>query len=66
MSRSPAPQQKKLVLMFNYWLRFGIKKGWVSKPFCSTHDGGLEYYNEEELEELEEGGDPCQVVVVVL
>jgi hypothetical protein len=52
--------------MFNYWLRFGIKKGWVSKPFCSTHDGGLEYYNEEELEELEEGGDPCQVVVVVL
>jgi hypothetical protein len=52
--------------MFNYWLRFGIKKGWVSKPFCSTHDGGYEYYSDEEREELDDGGDPCQVVVVVL
>jgi hypothetical protein len=30
------------------------------------HDGGYEYYNEEELEELEEGGDPCQTVICVL
>ena len=52
--------------MFRYWLRFGIRKGWVSKPFCATHDGGYEYFNDEERAELEEGGDPCQVVVVVL
>jgi hypothetical protein len=52
--------------MFRYWLRFGIWKGWVSKPYCAMHDGGYEYYNEEELEQLDEGGDPCQVVICVL
>ena len=52
--------------MFRYWLRFGIKKGWVSKPLCYTHEGGYEYYNEEERQDYDDGGDPCQVVVIVL
>ena len=53
--------------MFRYWLRFGIRKGWVSKPFCYTHDGdSYEYYSEEDRQDYDDGGDPCQVVVVVL
>jgi hypothetical protein len=30
------------------------------KPFCNTHDGDP-YMTEEEQEEWESGGDPCQL-----
>jgi hypothetical protein len=36
--------------MFRYWLRIGIKAGWISKPYCMTHDGNYEYMSEEERE----------------
>lgn len=39
------------------WLEYGIKKGWVSEPFCSTHDMGP--WSEEEVKDLDEGYDPC-------
>lgn len=55
-----------MVLMFEYWLRIGIKMGWVSEPYCHTHDGGMKYWAEGEYEEWEAGGDPCQNVLRLL
>lgn len=48
---------------FGIWLTNGIERGWVSDPYCHTHDGGMQYMSEEELEEWEAGGDPCEHVV---
>ena len=44
------------------WLAIGIKNGWVTEPFCNTHDvdPGM---TEEEQQEWENGFDPCQPVV---
>jgi hypothetical protein len=46
---------------FEIWLENGIERGWITEPFCNTHDGDP-YMNEEEEAEWEAGGDPCQVV----
>ena len=46
---------------FEIWLNNGIDRGWRTEPFCNTHDGDP-YMSEEEQEEWESGGDPCQVV----
>jgi len=51
---------------FGVWLSSGIEKGWVTEPFCSTHDGGYQYMSEEEVEEWEAGGDPCQNVIRIM
>jgi hypothetical protein len=51
---------------FGVWLSSGIEKCWVTEPFCSTHDGGYQYMSEEELEEWEAGGDPCQHVIRIM
>ena len=48
---------------FEIWLENGIERGWVTPPYCNTHDGGYEYMGEEEQEEWEAGGDPCCHVV---
>jgi len=50
---------------FHIWLARGIKRGWISEPFCNTHEGDP-YMTEEEQEEWEAGGDPCQVVIKIL
>jgi hypothetical protein len=47
---------------FEIWIQNGIERGWVTEPFCMTHDGDP-YMNEEEQQEWEEGGDPCAHVV---
>jgi hypothetical protein len=47
---------------FEIWLENGIQRGWVSQPFCNTHEGDP-YMTEEEEQEWEAGGDPCQVVI---
>jgi hypothetical protein len=47
------------------WLQIGIDKGWVSDPFCYTHDGDP-YMSEEEEKEWEDGGDPCCPVLKIL
>jgi hypothetical protein len=47
------------------WLEIGIEKGWVTKPFCYTHDGDP-YMSEEEYQEWDEGGDPCAPVIKFL
>ena len=48
------------------WLRLGVKQGWISKPYCATHEGNYDYMNEEERNEWDEGGDPCHIAVSVL
>lgn len=40
---------------FGIWLANGIDRGWVSDPYCHTHDGGYEFMSEEEIEEWEAG-----------
>jgi hypothetical protein len=47
------------------WLQIGIDKGWVTEPFCYTHDGDP-YMTEEEQQEWEDGGDPCAPVLKIL
>ena len=47
------------------WLQIGIDKGWITEPFCYTHDGDP-YMTEEEEKEWEEGGDPCSPVLKIL
>jgi hypothetical protein len=48
---------------FGIWLTNGIERGWISDPYCHTHDGGMQYMSEEEIQEWEAGGDPCEHVV---
>ena len=48
---------------FGIWLTNGIERGWISDPYCNTHDGGYEFMGEDEIAEWDEGGDPCCHVV---
>lgn len=50
---------------FEIWLNNGIERGWITDPFCNTHEGDP-YMTDEEAQEWEDGGDPCQVVLKVL
>ena len=50
---------------FEIWLENGIERGWVTEPFCNTHEGDP-YMTEEEEKEWEDGGDPCCHVVKFL
>lgn len=49
---------------FEIWLNNGIERGWITEPFCNTHEGDS-YMSDEESQEWEEGGDPCQVVIKI-
>ena len=49
--------------IFWIWLNFGMKQNWISAPTCSTHEW-LDM-TEEELEEVDEGGDPCIIAIRV-
>jgi len=51
---------------FYEWQQYGIDKGWISPQYCMTHDGGYEYLSVEDQQEMDEGGDPCQVVHSIL
>ena len=46
---------------FEIWINNGIDRGWITAPFCNTHDGDP-FMTKEEEKEWEDGGDPCQVV----
>jgi hypothetical protein len=52
--------------MRRWWLYIGVKAGWISLPYCQTHDGGWEYMSEETRQEWEAGGDPCHTVMILL
>jgi hypothetical protein len=47
---------------FGIWLQNGIDRGWITEPFCSTHEGDP-YMSEEDAQQWEDGGDPCCVVI---
>ena len=47
------------------WRELGVQKGWISPPFCMTHDGD-KYMTEEEEKEWDDGGDPCCPVVKLI
>ena len=49
---------------FDIWLENGIERGWVTPPFCNTHEGDP-YMTQEEEDEWEAGGDPCQVIIKI-
>jgi hypothetical protein len=49
---------------FEIWLNNGIERGWITEPFCNTHEGDP-YMTEEEEKEWEAGGDPCQLVTKI-
>jgi hypothetical protein len=49
---------------YGVWLDYGVQQGWVSNPFCSTHDPAPELSEWEEAE-FENGGDPCIIVLKV-
>lgn len=49
---------------FDIWLENGIERGWITPPFCNTHEGDP-YMTQEEEDEWEAGGDPCQVVIKI-
>jgi hypothetical protein len=49
------------VRVFWWWIEFGVKRGWISRPVCATHEGVP--CTEEEEERWEDGDDPCQHVV---
>jgi hypothetical protein len=42
---------------FNIWLNNGIDRGWISSPFCCTHDGGP--VTDEEYNLMDDGEDIC-------
>jgi hypothetical protein len=50
---------------FGAWLRQGIEEGWITEPFCNTHDidPGM---GEEEQKEWDDGFDPCQHVLRIM
>jgi hypothetical protein len=49
---------------FEIWLNNGIERGWITEPFCNTHEVDP-YMTEEEEQEWEAGGDPCQLVIKI-
>jgi hypothetical protein len=50
---------------FQIWFNNGVDRGWISEMTCATHDG-IEPISQEEIDEWEKGGDPCQFVVRIL
>jgi len=42
---------------FGKWIVKGIDEGWITEPFCNTHDLDP-YMSEEEQQEWEDGEDP--------
>lgn len=47
---------------FEEWVAFGVEKGWVTEPFCHTHDG-YQYLTDEQERDFDLGGDPCVGVI---
>jgi hypothetical protein len=52
-------------MLYKLWLTFGLKKQWITKPFCNTHEGYLQLTDEQE-KEFDEGGDPCVIVIQLI
>lgn len=48
------------------WVQYGIAKGWCTDSICNTHDGTYEYLTDEEREDYDNGGDPCDLILKLL
>lgn len=42
---------------FEDWLEYGVANGYITSPYCDTHDGIP--VTPEELDKWDEGDDPC-------
>jgi len=51
-------------LDFNEWMQYGYQQGWISDVFCDTHEGPP--LNDEQMQEFDDGGDPCVFCIKVL
>lgn len=49
----PEPEDRR----FADWLQAGIDVGWISEPFCDTHD--MAPLTEDEQREWDDGHDCC-------
>ena len=60
---TPGPSLKDVLRDPEHWLTWGMRKGWVSPPWCWTHD--LPTLLDEEIEALGDEGDdmPCIPVI---
>jgi hypothetical protein len=47
---------------FEEWLAIGVQRGWVTEPFCNTHNG-YQYLTDEQERDFDSGGDPCVDVI---
>ena len=50
---------------FSDWIDIGIAQGWVTTPFCMTHEGDP-FMTEQEAQDWEDGGDPCCPVIKII
>lgn len=57
MTDAPVPASTPHFVDRYDWLNYGIANGWISAPFCYTHDQAP--MTEAEAEEFDEGWDPC-------
>jgi len=52
-----------MALGFDDWIKYGYEQGWISDVFCNTHEGPP--LSEEEIQEWDDGGDPCSFHVKI-
>jgi hypothetical protein len=50
----------KAIIDYFDWRDLGIANGWISEPFCDTHD--VKFLTKEEEQAWENGEDPCMMV----
>jgi hypothetical protein len=50
-------------MTYEDWVQTGVDRGWIHTPVCATHDGIPR--TEAEAEALEDGDDPCMIVLRV-
>lgn len=48
------------------WVQYGISKGWCTDSLCNTHDGTYGYMSDDERQQWDEGGDPCDLILKLL
>jgi hypothetical protein len=49
---------------FGEWLSRGMENGWVTSPFCGTHDGPP--MTQIEADEWDAGYDPCAPMLRII
>ena len=55
-----------VTMSYEDWIHYGMEQGWISPPYCDTHDTGWEWLRPEVQEAYERGEDPCVIVLQLL